>query len=440
MYNQLNDNTLELDRFGEYLLQKNLVAENRARFYVWWVRRFLSQSAPSDPRLSLDEQLAAFVAGLRQNQNLADWQIAQAEKAIRLFFFNFRKQTDWVSSAPKIQPGPDGRFKKVEILTATRELLRIRHYSYSTEKTYLDWTTRFFRYLDDTAGAPASEVVITRDEMVNFLAWLANRQHVSASTQNQAFNALLFLYREVLHVDPGTLSAGLRAKRGRHLPVVLSVEEVRRLLGAMEGTTHLMAELIYGGGLRVMECCRLRVKDLDFDQHLVFVRGGKGDRDRTTLLAESAVDAVRGHLERVKDLHQSDLAKGGGEVWMPEGLDRKYPQACREWGWQWVFPARNLSVDPRSGKVRRHHVSDVAIQRAVYNAVRKAEIAKPVSVHALRHSFATHLLLAGVDLRQIQEYLGHQNVETTMIYTHVVKDVRNPARSPLDVMRKLSVA
>jgi integron integrase len=270
----------------------------------------------------------------------------------------------------------------------------------------------------------------------DYLAYLANRRGVAASTQNQAFSALLFLTGEILHLELGDLKAGLRAKRGQRLPTVLTVEEVRRVLEAMAGTARVMAELLYGGGLRVMECCRLRVKDLDFDNSLIFVRSGKGDKDRTTLLAESVQPALQAHLERVKELHQRDQKAGVGPVWLPDALARKYPEAGKAWGWQWVFPSKTLSTDPRSGAIRRHHVSDMVIQRAVKEAVRKAEIVKPASVHTLRHSFATHLLLHGVDLRQIQDYLGHKNVETTMVYTHVVKDLRSHARSPLDLLRK----
>jgi integron integrase len=195
-----------------------------------------------------------------------------------------------------------------------------------------------------------------------------------------------------------------------------------------------MAKTLYGGGLRVMECCRLRVKDLDFDNSLIFVRARKGDKDRSTLMAESVKTDLRAHLKRVQELHSKDLAAGAGEVWLPGALAIKYPKAPREWGWQYVFPSKQLSVDPRSGKVRRHHVSDMVLQMAVRKAVQAAQIVKPASIHTLRHSFATHLLLNGVDIRQIQEYLGHQNVENTMIYTHVVKDLRHPVTSPLDLL------
>jgi integron integrase len=245
---------------------------------------------------------------------------------------------------------------------------------------------------------------------------------------------MLFLCREVLGVDVEGLSRSVRAKRGEHLPVVLSMPETAALLGAMRGTPRLMAGLIYGGGLRVSECCQLRIKDVDFAQGLVFVRGGKGGKDRSTLLAEAGREELRAHLQQSQALHHADRASGLAGVWMPEALERKYPAAGRELGWFWVFPSHTLSTDPRAGVVRRHHISDSVVQKAVKAAARQARIHKPVSVHTLRHCFATHLLLNGVDIRQIQEYLGHANVETTMVYTHVVKDLRNPATSPLDML------
>ena len=234
------------------------------------------------------------------------------------------------------------------------------------------------------------------------------------------------------------MEKNLRSKQGKKLPVVLSPEEVKRLLHHVTGTNSLMLRLIYSGGLRLSECSRLRVKDLDYDQDLIFVRSGKGDKDRSTILAGTIQSELKSHLKKVKELHEQDLADGFGEVYMPGALGRKYPAACREWGWQYVFPSARLSVDPRSKKTRRHHISDGAIQKAMKKAVRDSGLVKPASVHTLRHSFATHLLLNGVDLRQIQDYLGHKSVETTMIYTHVVKNMRNPAVSPLDMLDQMT--
>ena len=268
----------------------------------------------------------------------------------------------------------------------------------------------------------------------DFLSYLALNRRVSSSTQNQAFNALLFLFREILKIEMKGLESTIRAKRGQRLPVVLSVAEVQALLGQMSGTPLLMVRILYGAGLRLMELARLRVQDIDFDGGMIFVRGGKGDKDRSTLLPEAVRDDLRTHLEKVKKLHERDLAAGHGEVYLPEALARKYPNAGRKWGWQYVFPSERLSVDPRTGAVRRHHMSDKSIQNALRTAVKKAGIVKHASVHTLRHSFATHLLMNGVNIREVQDLLGHKHVETTMIYTHVMRDMTKGPKSPLDLL------
>ena len=270
--------------------------------------------------------------------------------------------------------------------------------------------------------------------MRDYLTHLAVRQRVSASTQNQALAAILLLCRDVLGVPIEGLANAVKAKRGSRLPVVLSVPEVAALLGAMRGTSWLMAALIYGGGLRVTEACELRVKDIDFEQGLIFVRQGKGNKDRSTLPAEIGRTELRAQLRSAEAVHRADREAGVAGVWLPDALDHKYPNAGGEFGWFWVFPSRILSTDPRAGVVRRHHLHESVIQKAVKAAAIAAKVHKPVSVHTLRHSFATHLLLNGVDIRQIQDCLGHANVETTMIYTHVVKELRTPPRSPLDLL------
>ena len=302
----------------------------------------------------------------------------------------------------------------------------------------MDWVRRFLAYAAEQQGVPHPRIAspVVRD----YLTHLAVHQRVAASTQNQAFCAILFLCREVLGVNVESVSTAVKAKRGAHLPTVLSIPETLALLDAMSGTPRLMAALIYGGGLRVSECCELRIKDIDFDQGLVIVRRGKGDKDRSTLLAELGRDQLRAQLRKSEAQHQADRQAGLAGVWLPDALDRKYPNAGRELGWFWVFPSHTLSTDPRAGVVRRHHISDSVIQKAVRAAAQKARIHKPVSVHTLRHCFATHLLLNGVDIRQIQEYLGHANVETTMIYTHAVRELRTPARSPLDIIQASTLA
>ncbi len=419
-----------LQQFGEFVLKAQLVRENAAPYCVRWVRRFLTRPASDEP---LADQVRRFCEELERHGGCEEWQVRQAEQALRIYFVNFLQRTDWQRQPASTIVDEQGRTNPLAALEQLRLRIRTRHYSYRTECSYADWVRRFFAYAGERQGVPHPRV--ESEAIRDYLTHLAVRQRVSASTQNQALCAILFLCREVIGVPVEGLSLTARAKRGSHLPVVLSMPETAAVLGAMRGTTWVMAALIYGGGLRVSECCELRLKDLDFDQGLVFVRGGKGDKDRSTLLAEVGREELRAHLRRAEALHRADRDSGLAGVWMPEALERKYPNAGRELGWFWVFPSQTLSTDPRAGLVRRHHISDSVIQKAVKAAALKAKIHKPVSVHTLRHCFATHLLLNGVDIRQIQEYLGHANVETTMVYTHVVRELRNPARSPLDILR-----
>jgi integron integrase len=265
-----------------------------------------------------------------------------------------------------------------------------------------------------------------------FLTHLAMVGKVSASTQNQAFSALLLLFREVLRTDLEEMAQTVRARRGPKLPTVLSVAEVQRLLTAVESGYALMVKLLYGSGLRLGELVRMRVKDLDFDAGLLVVRSGKGDKDRTTLMPASLHDELHAHLDKIRQWHEADLANGYGEAPLPEALSRKYPNAGFEWGWQYVFPADKVAADPADGKTRRYHVYEKNLQGAVKRARQAAGIAKHATPHTLRHSFATHLLMNGTDLREIQELLGHKSVETTMIYTHVIREFKTGARSPLD--------
>jgi integron integrase len=323
------------------------------------------------------------------------------------------------------------------VMASIQKAIRVKHYSLSTERTYMDWARRFFDYTGNKKGGLLQEAPGAED-IREFLTHLAVHKKVSASTQNQAFNALLFLFRNVLNIEMGDMSSTIRAKRGPKLPVVLTVEEVRQLFSHMEGKQLLIAQVLYGAGLRLMELARLRVKDIDFGSGLIFVRSSKGDKDRSTMLPGAVREALQQHLAEVKALHNQDLAKGFGEVYLPEALGRKYPNAGKDWAWQYVFPSSKLSVDPRSGIVRRHHMDETSIQKAVRTATRKAGIAKQVSVHTLRHSFATHLLMNGVNIREIQTLLGHQNAETTMIYTHVMRDMTTAPKSPLDLLLERS--
>ena len=322
----------------------------------------------------------------------------------------------------KIIPNP-----KSKLLDQVREVARLKHYSFRTEETYIQWIKRFIFFHDKRHPREMGS-----REIESFLTDLAVKGKVAASTQNQAFSALLFLYQQVLHQEPGSINAA-RANRPIRLPVVLTKEQVRLLLGAMKpGTIHLMTRLLYGAGLRLMECVRLRVKDVLLEQNQILVRDGKGFKDRVTMLPVSAKDDIVKHLVRVKMLHELELAAGQGEVDLPYALARKYPNAPKEWGWQYVFPATHASRDPRSHRIQRHHVHETALQRAVKEAVRVAQICQPASCHSLRHSFATHLLEGGYDIRTVQELLGHKDVSTTQIYTHVMQRPGLGVRSPLD--------
>jgi integron integrase len=306
--------------------------------------------------------------------------------------------------------------------------MRLRHYARRTEKTYIRWLRRFlvYRRRSGLTGEPAA------NDVKDFLTRLAMVENVSASTQNQAFSALLLLLRKVLRRDLEDIAQTVRAKRGRKLPAVLSAQEVQSLLAALEPEYQLMVKLLYGSGLRLMELLQLRVKDVDFDGGLILVRSGKGDKDRATLLPRTLRDELQTHLAKVRQWRNADLANGYGEAPLPGALARKYPEAAKEWGWQYLFPAEKVALDPADGKVRRCHVYENTLQRAIRRAARRAAMAKPATAHTLRHSFATHLLMNGADIREIQELLGHQSVETTMVYTHVVRELKTRAHSPLD--------
>jgi len=324
----------------------------------------------------------------------------------------------------EVMPNP-----KAKLLDQLREVMRLRHYSLRTERSYRDWVRRFVKF----HGMKRREDLEPAEAKIElFLSHLAVEGHVAASTQNQAFNALLFLYREVLHRPLENIQA-VRADRPRRVPGFLMEEEVRQVIGGMTGATQLVVKLLYGSGLRLMEGLRLRVQDLDFGMKQLTVRDGKGSKDRYTVLPESAIPALQEHLVRVKILHEADLRAGHGAVFLPGALDRKYPSAAREWRWQYVFPAQGLSRDPRGGQLRRHHLDEATVSKAIKAAVARAGLTKRVSSHTFRHSFATHLLLRGADIRTIQELLGHEDVSTTMIYTHVLRRGRLGVRSPLDL-------
>ncbi len=307
--------------------------------------------------------------------------------------------------------------------------MRVKHYSLRTEKTYIDWIKRYIWHHGKRHPKDMGAV-----EVEAFLTYLAVARNVSASTQNQAKSALLYLYKEVLAVELPWLDNVTQAKAPKRLPVVLTQAEVQAVLSRLDGTMWLIASLLYGSGLRIMETLRLRVKDIDFARREILVREGKGFKDRVTMLPMSMVEPLKSHLLKVQTLHNDDLSAGHGEVFMPMALDRKYPSAGSSWSWQYVFPSIKLSVDPRSKAVRRHHADEKTVQRAVKKAVNLAGLTKLATPHTFRHSFATHLLEGGYDIRTVQELLGHSDVSTTMIYTHVLNKGGRGVSSPLDVL------
>jgi len=454
------------DRFVERVRAKG-VSEQALRWYVVRAEQYLK--AFPDKRLAQHaaEDLSAYLESLGREGIIAGWQFVQVVDAIETLFATadvaFAAEFDWAywrdsarslashhptiareSGAAKAEAVSGTRFKEkrnppsamdavrrdhaalLERLTAE---IRRRQYSIRTEQVYESWVCRFIRFCDNQAPTE-----IGADRIVAFLEDLAVRGQVAASTQNQALNALVFLYKQVLGQPLEELGDFQRAKRPKRLPVVLDLAEVARLLGELEGTQHLMAALLYGTGMRLMECVRLRVQDIDFNYRQIVVRNGKGQKDRVVPLPDRLHQPLREQLDKARQLHREDLERGYGEVFLPDALARKWPKAPKEWIWQYVFPSGRLSVDPRSGKTRRHHLHENGLQKAVKAAAQQAKITKKVNCHSLRHSFATHLLAAGQDIRTVQELLGHADVSTTMIYTHVLNRGGQGVRSPLDTL------
>jgi integron integrase len=434
MHSQILENSImqyiDLEPFEKFLLSKGLVDEKYIQHYTRWVLRFL-RSGFDLKQLASRDLLQSYSDQLGRDDSVADWQLRQAMKAVELYLNVFPRERGGASEgdSPRPETEDEGAPPAMEkALAQMKELLKLRHYSPRTEQTYVDWVQRYFRY------TMMHSLEWTRPETVRaYLSYLAIKRNVAASTQNQAFNSILFLFRETIKIDIPDIRA-VRAKRGPKLPVVFSMEEVQHVLAEIDGMAGLMLKLTYGSGLRVSETVRLRVQDLDFKNETLFVRSGKGDKDRATVLPGKLVEALQHHLERIKELHASDRSKGFGLVWLPGALARKYPNAPGEWKWQYVFPAEKLSVDPESDQTRRHHMSEQVLQRAIKNATRKAGVHKHATVHTLRHSFATHLLMQGVNIREVQELLGHKSVDTTMIYTHVVRTLGDKAKSPLDLL------
>jgi integron integrase len=409
-----------MEDFKAYILSSRIANEKSADFYVHWVKGFFGYCSkhPDDAvtQAVIDEYLA-YLAKRKE-----DWQVRQASDAIQLYlFFKKRKKREFCREKG------DGKAQWKTVAEEMRHALRLRHRAARTEEAYLSWLRKYYLFLN--GKAPYS---IDSSHVKDFMTYLAVEKNVAESTQNQAFNAILFLYRHVLDKSIDDINDAIRADKPKRLPVVLTKDEVKRLFACMSGTDLLIAKIMYGTGLRLTECLQLRVQDLDFGRGVVIVRMGKGKKDRETVFPEKLKPALKGHLEKVREIYERDRKNDLPGVQLPYALERKYPNAGKEWIWFWVFPAEKISMDPRTHVVRRHHCYTQSVQRAIGQARKQAGIPKRVTTHTLRHSFATHLLENGYDIRTIQDLLGHSDIKTIMIYTHVARKNKRGVKSPLD--------
>jgi integron integrase len=414
-------------------LQKLGISDPKSKFYVLWVKRFAWFLNGLPFEQASRDMVAAFLNGLAKEEKIADWQVEQARHSIEILLDKHLKLdpgksvpcpesfTDSVTHGEKLLKLHGGLIKRFV------SEIRVRHYSIRTEDAYLFWIKRFLSFHllknPENLGAP---------DIRRYLTYLAEERKVSSSTQNQALNAIVFLYSQVLRQDPGDFADFSLAKRPVRVPTVLTKDEANKLLGGLDGAWQVMAGLLWGAGLRVMECVRLRVQDVDFDMHRIIIRDGKGAKDRVTVLPARFVAPLKEQLAVAKKIFNEDKAGKIAGVYLWDSIERKYPNAAREWIWQYFFPSERLSVDPRTRLVRRHHLDPNVLQRRIKQAALDAGIAKRVTCHTLRHSFATHLLQSGADIRTVQELLGHSNVSTTMIYTHVLNRPGVPVASPAD--------
>lgn len=419
-----------LPDFQKFLVSRGFADKKHAPFYARWVSKFItfSNNSPCD---DFTENRRLFLEQLADSAGAADWQTNQAETALKLYFELFDTNAAKLNSDPLL-PQISDRSEPSSVINEMGKAIRLKHYSYKTERTYINWAKGFYEYTAGVKKKNISKTGLSSEDVRDYLSYLAVKKKVSSSSQNQAFNALLFLFRDVLMIGLENIAGAVRAKRGPKLPVVLTENEVREIFDHVEGRDKLILQLLYGTGMRIAELTCLRVKDIDFESGMIFIRSGKGDKDRSTVLPEYLKKELQAHIKTVKKVHEKDLAAGYGEAQMPDALARKYPKAAKEFGWQYAFPSAKLSPDRLDGKIRRYYMSPKTIQDAMSEAVKKAGIAKHATVHTLRHSFATHLLLGGVNIREVQELLGHNHVETTMIYTHVIRDISNAPKSPLD--------
>ena len=411
---------MSVEDFCNYLQSKGFISKKQIPYYSRWVTRFLQFSNTLSDKMPPEQQMHNYLSGIEKR--CEQWQIDQAKEAVSLYLFFVSRKKQPVSKKSR-----DWNEDWVEAGDMMKRMLRLKQLAYSTEQSYIAWLRDFYKYV-----RPMAPEHLDDGHLKSYLSYLASERRVAKSTQNQASNALLFFYRHVLEKEVGSIADVIRSKRGRRLPTVLTKEDVMQLIGALDGVYGLMAQIIYGGGLRIKECVRLRIKDIEFEKNTLMIRGAKGDKDRQTLLPETVQPALREHLSKVRKLYDADRQSNMAGVYLPGALSRKYPKADKQWIWYWVFPSANISVDPRANVVRRHHLSGNNLQKAVKKAVAALGIDNKVSVHTLRHSFATHLLENGYDIRTIQLLLGHASLQTTMIYTHVAHKNFLGVRSPLD--------
>jgi integron integrase len=372
-----------------------------------------------------DENPESFLAFMQKSYQ--DWQVSQALTAVQMYKSYLHNQDAGTvqNNKPSIAAGRDISVT----LKKGREIIRLHGLSYRTEKTYLQWLKRFLIFIE-----PITSRQITESKLKDYLTNLAVNEEVSSSTQTQAFNALLFFYRNVFNVPVKDLHNVIRSRKKQRLPVVLQKEEIRSIFSYLPDAYLLICKIIYGGGLRLNEALSLRVKDIDFENRIITVRSGKGDKDRMTILAESAVSMLKDQINHIRKIYDDDRIEGLPGVAMPDAIGKKYPKAGASWSWFWVFPSKRISNDPYSNIQRRHHLHDSAVQKAFHTALGKTNIVKRASVHTLRHSFAAHLIESGYDIRTIQELLGHTNVKTTMLYTHIASRNKLSVQSPLDII------
>ena len=401
-------NNEQIMAFTDYVRANDNIKDQHKNYYLLWVKKYLKYKLDNT-----DASLEEYLESLRK-QKLEKWQITQAMDAIN-FYWLF---TD----------SPDRKPDYTDIHTAIHNVIELKHYSTKTDKTYQNWIKQFLQF---AAKEPSQ---VESEDVHRFLTYLAVKRKVAAKTQNQAFNALLFLFRHVLKKELSGLETTIRAKEKRNIPAVLSPDEVGLLLEHLTGTYSIIARLLYGCGLRLMECLTLRIKDIDFKQKIVTVHSGKGDKDRIVVLPDKLIPDLTDHISDLKNSYEHNKKIGHGLVKLPDALSSKYPSASSEWIWQWLFPAPSYYIDKSDGKVYQHHLHESSVQKSINKAASETGIPKKISAHTLRHSFATHLLESGVNIRTIQELLGHKYLDTTMIYTHVVASFKKNIRSPLDFL------